>query len=172
QPYDPRTSPFFAVAERFWRFVCTLRDGLGDHWLGNHKLTPVAARTYNLLSELVEAFATAALSRDRLRRAYKRRMGHGPLPPGQGWLIAIAPELHSHGLDFINLLQSPEMRALLAARPGLWRYLRRICRMFAIQSIDAPPLPKQKPRRYRPRPKRTDAARHEAEMCKRYGPQG
>ncbi|MDE2008023.1 MAG: hypothetical protein KGI51_15735, partial [Rhodospirillales bacterium] len=139
QPYDPRTSPFFAVAERFWRFVCTLRDGLGDHWLGNHKLTPVAARTYNLLSKLVEAFATAALSRDRprcapepeaepaaaepaapeaettpestpeaaeepARRAYKRRMGHGPLPPGQGWLIAIAPELHSHGLDFINLL--------------------------------------------------------------------
>ncbi|MDE2006061.1 MAG: hypothetical protein KGI51_05785, partial [Rhodospirillales bacterium] len=110
----------------------------------------MAARTYNLLSELVEAFATAALSRDRprrdpepeaepeasepaapetettpestpevtpeaaeepARRAYKRRMGHGPLPPGQGWLIAIAPELHSHGLDFINLLQSPEMRA-------------------------------------------------------------
>ncbi|MDE2007622.1 MAG: hypothetical protein KGI51_13725 [Rhodospirillales bacterium] len=200
QHHDPRTSLLFPLAKRFWGFIEAGRNAVGLRWIDTHKLTPVAARTYDLLTTLVEQFCFAATSPDRAHRdpapaaeiaspdtaapepeaelnltphpTRTRALGRGPLPPGQGWLITIAPELHSHGLDFINLLQLPEMRALLAARPGLWRFLRPICRMFGIQSIDAPPLPKRNPRPYRPRPRRSAAERHEDEMCRLHGPQG
>jgi len=97
------------------------------------------------------------------------------LPRTYGWLARMAPETVPSGIELAHLLALPEMTALLATAPRLWRVLRPFCRMFAITppatAPQAPPTPPRRAPNPAPNPARL-RRRSEAAAVREHGPQG
>ena len=58
------------------------------------------------------------------------------LPGRAGWLVReFGWEMAGFGSQLQHLLGQPEMQAVLAARPGVGRILRPICRMLGVRDV-------------------------------------
>ena len=188
---SPPTTSAWALAERFARFICGLREAMAAGTEHNPVLMGMAARLWNRLTEAAERFAAIAahpVARSRRRPAEpapapaqavpadavptRPAKPRRTLPRGYGWLVRMAPETVPCGIDFAYLLAQPEMKELLATAPRLWRVLRPLCRMFGITPPEPPP--RTAPRRA-PKPRR-DAdrlrRRSEAAAVRDFGPIG
>lgn len=148
-----------ALAGRFARFIGGLREAMAAGAAHNPVLLDLAARLWNRLTEAADRFAAIAahpVARSRRRSAAPAPLAadaapHPPpaprrtLPRAHGWLARLSPETVAFGIEFADLLAQPEMRALLATAPRLWRVLRPLCRMLGITLPEAapgtPPLP-------------------------------
>jgi len=59
------------------------------------------------------------------------------LPHKFAWLVRLVPEAASSGSQLRHLLAEPEMAALVAASPQARRLLRPLCRMLAVEPLQA-----------------------------------
>ncbi len=191
---SPPITSAWALAGRFARFIGGLREAMATGAEHNPVLMDLAARLWNRLTEAAERFAAIAahpVARSRRRPAEPAPMPAGAapvdapptrpraprrtLPRSYGWLARMSPETVPSGIEFAYLLAQPEMTALLATAPRLWRVLRPLCRMFGITPPEAPPqAPDTPPRRApaaAPDPDRK-RRRSEAAAIRDHGPHG
>ena len=193
---DPLTTSAWALAGRFARFICGLREAAVRGAENNPAVMDLVARLWNRLTEAAERFAAIAahpVARSRRRPAAPAPVAEDAvpedavpahtmparpaaprrtLPRGLGWLVRMAPETVPSGIEFAYLLAQPEMVELLAAAPRLWRVLRPLCRMFGITPPEAlPPAPPRRARAARPDPDRK-RRQSEAAAIREHGPLG
>ncbi len=186
---SPPTTSAWALAGRFARFIGGLREAMATGAEHNPVLMDLAARLWNRLTEAAERFAAIAahpVARSRRRPAEPAPMPadavptwppapRRTLPRSYGWLARMSPETVPSGIEFAYLLAQPEMTALLATAPRLWRVLRPLCRMFGITPPETlPQAPDTPPRRApaaAPDPDRL-RRRSEAAAIRHHGPLG
>ena len=142
-------------------------------WLVSRRISHVLAR----LTAAILRFQAGTLRSPRPRpaRPAVARLPPAAAPPvAAGWTPAAAakglrlPSAHGWMLAWVggeaagwatcvqmHILHDPEIQAMLAAAPHLWRHLRPLCHALAIENplVPPPPLrPGQKPRRVRRQP--------------------
>ena len=82
----------------------------------------------------------------------KRRAAPRPLPRGRFWLRRALPELAGVAAQLAHILATPEMAALLEARPETGRALRPLCHLLGLRPPPALRLPRPTPPLRPPRP--------------------
>jgi hypothetical protein len=166
--------PPFAVS--FARVVAGLRGVLAARMARVDATHPVLlllwsrlGRLNNRIATLAARFAQGRSVTPRPRQSTPRkpnpRPATGPrlrLPSHPGWLVAHAIETAPYAAYFRQLLQDPQMAALIEAAPPLKRHLRPILRLLMQdlpEPLALPPRPPRPPRIRPPRPPRPRKAK-------------
>ncbi|MHB1302686.1 MAG: hypothetical protein ACYCZB_04335 [Acidiphilium sp.] len=167
----PPTPP--TPAERFARCIRDLRDVIAAQGLAIRLPSPLILLVWARIRRLAFRFAQSVANPPRPRKPRpanaKPRSPREPvaagepcLPTGYAWLRRLIPD---YRINFCvgairELLDDPEMAALIAATPTAGRALRPLCHLLGIPlppNLRLPPRPKpekptRKPRPARPRP--------------------
>ena len=160
------------LTDRFSLVAKGLRDLLAARMAQSDALRPLLMLLWSRLGRLNRRIATlsarlasgkpvAARPRSPARNTSPARPSKRavPLPRRAGWLVAHASEAAAYAENFRQLLQDPEMTALLQAAPQLKRQLRPILRLLMLELPESIALPRRprKPRPRYPRKPRTEA---------------
>ncbi|MHB1303948.1 MAG: hypothetical protein ACYCZB_10815 [Acidiphilium sp.] len=162
-------------AERFARCIRHLRDVIAAQGLAIRLPSPLILLVWARIRRLAFRFAQSVNNPPRPRKPRpadaKPRPAKPPrapaagepcLPTGYAWLRRLIPD---YRINFCvgairDILENPEMAALIAATPTAGRALRPLCNILGIPlppHLRLPPRPKpekpaRKPRPARPRP--------------------
>ncbi|MHB1302214.1 MAG: hypothetical protein ACYCZB_01890 [Acidiphilium sp.] len=171
----PPTPP--TPAERFARCIRDLRDVIAAQGLAIRLPSPLILLVWARIRRLAFRFAQSvansprprkprpADARPRPAKPRERAAGEPCLPTGYAWLRRLIPD---YRINFCvgairDILENPEMAALIAATPTAGRALRPLCHILGIPlppNLRLPSRPKpEKPANRRSRPKPRIASR-------------
>ena len=131
-------------AERFAMFIASLTHAVGMHTGWDRVLTltlisQITTRLRNIKWAVLRLAERIASGKYR-RRAFAPRPGAAgrrppnPLPTTRNWLEPMLPEVVHYRGHLLDLLQDPEMAALIQAAPeAMGRPLRSLCRLLGLR---------------------------------------
>jgi hypothetical protein len=158
-PYPGPDDP----AGRFAWFIDRLRQSVAER--GRFIPAALLMLIWNRLGNMARRFVAVAARvragtlrppRPRPPRPAADETGGKPRPPYErlprrhAWLCTFVPEAGAWGAVLQQLLGEPQMRALLAEAPQLYRILRPLCWMLALDEPGLVPPPPPTTRRARP----------------------
>ena len=167
----PPTPP--TPAERFARCIRDLRGVIAAQGLAIRLPSPLILLVWARIRRLAFRFAQSAANPPRPRKPRPAdakpqtakpprepaATGEPHLPTGYAWLRRLIPD---HRINFCvgairDILENPEMAALIAATPTAGRALRPLCHILGIPlplNLRLPPRPKpEKPANPQPKPR-------------------
>ena len=143
-PGLPTTAP--ELVRRFGVIMAALAVVVAQRFVRVPALVALNVPLWSWLSRTVQRFVRS-VGRPIVVRAARARGDRAPrarglrLPSRRGWLLhTLGWEVAVFGSQLETLLAEPDMQALLAARPGLGRLLRPLCRMLGV-AVPALALP-------------------------------
>ena len=143
-PPLPAAAP--EMARRFGVIMAALAVVVAQRFVRAPALVALNVPLWSWLSRTVQRFARLVGQRAvgrpavvRAARASSARRETAPrarglrLPSRRGWLLhTLGWEVAVYGSQLETLLAEPDMQALLAARPGMARLMRPLCRMLGV----------------------------------------
>jgi hypothetical protein len=138
-PPLPTTAP--EMARRFGVIMAALAVVVAQRFVRAPALVALNVPLWSWLSRTVQRFVRSVGRPAVVRAARASRAGRETaprargvrLPSRRGWLLhTLGWEVAVYGSQLETLLAEPDMRALLAARPGIARLLRPLCRMLGV----------------------------------------
>jgi len=130
------------LARRLGLILAALAGLVAARFLRRPELAGLIVPLWRRLTHVARRFERAAVAvpgtvRVRAARVGGRKPGVR-LPGAQGWLVrALGYEAVGYGSQLAHLLDDAEMRALIAAVPGVGRVLRPVCWMLGLPEVRA-----------------------------------
>jgi hypothetical protein len=135
-PHRPDAAP--ELVRRFSFIMAALMVVVAKRFVRAPALVALNVPLWSWLSRTVQRLVRS-VGRPAVVRAARARQDSAPrargvrLPSRRGWLLhTLGWEVAVYGSQLETLLAEPDMRALLAARPGIARLLRPLCRMLGV----------------------------------------
>ena len=139
-PLPPTTTP--ELARRLGVILAALAGLVAARFLRRPELAGLIVPLWRRLTHVARRFEQAAVAVPRRVRVRAARIGERKvgvrLPGGQGWLVRVLGyEAAGYGSQLAHFLDDAEMRALIAAVPGVGRVLRPVCWMLGLPEVRA-----------------------------------
>ena len=134
----PATAP--DLARRLGLILAALAGLVAARFLRRPELAGLIVPLWRRLTHVARRFERAAVAVPRRVRVRAARVGGRKLgvrlPGAQGWLVRVLGyEAAGYGSQLAHLLDDAEMRALIAAVPGVGRVLRPVCWMLGLPEV-------------------------------------